>query len=140
VAQGPAPCAAPAGPADAVSSAVFNQVNAERAMSGLAALSWNKQLYCLSTDWSGQMASRGSLTHRDLNAVIHSPGYGSYRTLGENILRGGASMTGLQMEAAWMASAPHRANILNPSFNSIGIGLTTTPDGATVYATQNFGG
>jgi uncharacterized protein YkwD len=137
---GPPPCAAPSTPTHPISSAILNRVNADRAGSGLPGLSWNRQLYCLATDWSKQMAASGSLRHRDLNVTIRSAGYERYRTLGENILRGGTGMTGEQMEAAWMASAPHRANILSSSFTSIGIGLAVSPDGTLAYATQNFGG
>jgi len=139
-APGPPPCAAPAAPTDAVSSAIFNRVNGDRAANGLSALTWNAQLYCLSTDWSAQMASTGNLHHRDLNAVIRSPAYSAYRTLGENVLRGPTGMSGAQMQDAWMASAAHRANVLSTSFSSIGIGLAISPDGTQVYATQNFGG
>ena len=139
-APAPAPPACPAAAGDAVTSVIFNQVNADRAVSGLRSLSWNGQLACLAAGWSAQMAASGNLVHNDLNAIIRSPGYGGYRTLGENILRGANGMTGDQMEAAWMASPAHRANILSSAFTSIGIGLAVSPDGAQAYATQNFGG
>jgi uncharacterized protein YkwD len=140
VAGGPPSCAAPGGPVDAVSIAIYNGVNGDRAAYGLRALAWNGQLYCLATDWSILMALTGSMHHRDLNAVIHAPGYGGYHTIGENILKGGISLTGDEMEDAWMASPEHRANILSPAFTSIGIGLSPSPDGTKIYATQNFGG
>jgi uncharacterized protein YkwD len=140
VASGPPACAAPAAPADAITLAVFNRVNGDRAALGLRGLAWNPQLYCLATDWSNRMAASGSLHHRDLNSVIRSPGYGAYRTLGENILRGANGITGDQMENVWMASPAHRANIVSPFYTSIGIGLAVSPDGTRVFATQNFGG
>lgn len=140
IAGGPPACAAPSAPPDAVSIAVFNRANGARAALGLRALAWNPQLYCLAADWSAQMAASGSLRHRDLGAVIRSSGYSEYRTLGENILRGGAGLTGDQMHNAWMASTLHRANILSPFYTSIGIGWAISPDGQKVYATQNFGG
>ncbi|MEX0664700.1 MAG: CAP domain-containing protein [Acidimicrobiia bacterium] len=138
-AQGPAPCAAPSAPANPTASAVYNLANSDRAANGLPALAWNRQLTCLASEWSAVMGASGYLRHRDLNVTIRSAGYASYRTLGENILRGASSMTGAQMEAAWMASAPHRANILSSSFTSIGFGFAMGSDGR-VYATQNFGG
>jgi uncharacterized protein YkwD len=136
---GPAPCDAPSSPPDGLVSAIFNQVNIDRGNAGLAAVTWNKQLSCVATDWSGQMAASGDLHHRDLSAVINSADYRSYHTVGENILRGPGSMTGEAMEAAWMNSPDHRANILSPAFTSIGIGAAGTPSGE-IYATQNFGG
>ena len=139
-AQGPPGCDAPSSPPDAVTSAVFNRVNSDRAGAGLPALAWNGQLYCLAADWSAQMAASGNLHHRDLNAAINSPEYRSYRTLGENILRGPASISGDSMEDAWMNSPAHRDNIMSSSFSSIGIATARSPDGQSVYATQNFGG
>jgi uncharacterized protein YkwD len=139
-AVGPPACAAPAAPNDLVTAGIFQQVNAERALVGLRPLTWNQQLYCLATDWSAQMAASGNLHHRDLYATIRTPAYSSYRTLGENVLRGPVMMQPGAMVAAWMASPAHRANLLSPSFTSIGIGLKVSPDGTQIYATQNFGG
>jgi uncharacterized protein YkwD len=136
----PAPsCNAPAGPPDAVTSAVYNGTNGTRAFFGLGGLAWRGQLYCLAADWSMQLGQSGSFHHRDLGPVINSPEYAAYRTLGENILRGPGSMTGDNMMSAWMASPGHAANILSGSYTSIGIGLFYAADGS-VYATQNFGG
>jgi len=130
-------CAGPGGPPDAVSSTIYNRVNADRG--GLPPLAWNDQLYCLALDWSTQLGNSGSFYHRDLGAVLRSPEYSGYRTLGENIFRGPAGLDGNQIEDAWINSPPHYANIVSTSFTSIGIGLYYAPDGR-VYATQNFGG
>jgi uncharacterized protein YkwD len=140
-AAAPAPpsCNGPAGPPDAVTSTVLNETNAKRNQAGRASLSWNRQLYCLAVDWSTQLGQSGSFHHRNLGPVINSPEYAGYHTLGENILRGPASMSGASMVSAWMASPGHAANILSPSYTSIGIGLFYTSNGQ-VYATQNFGG
>lgn len=139
-AAGPPACAAPAAPADGITKPIFEDVNAARAGAGLRALTWNRQLSCLSTNWSAEMAATGNLHHRDLNATIRSPGYSVYRTLGENVLRGPYGMSAQAMFDAWMASPGHRANILSASFTSIGIGFAVSPDGSKVYTTQNFGG
>ena len=40
---------------------------------------------------------------------------------------------------AWMRSAPHRANILNRSFNAVGIGYWRGPDGR-LWVCVDFGG
>jgi len=39
---------------------------------------------------------------------------------------------------SWMSSSGHRANILNPTYTEIGIGITTSAAGAAYY-TQVFG-
>jgi uncharacterized protein YkwD len=138
--EGAPACDAPAGPPDAVTTVIFNRVNSDRAASGLAPVTWNRQLYCLALDWSSRMTASGDLHHRDLSAVINSADYRSYTTIGENILRGPSTLSGDAMEDAWMNSPSHRENILAPSFTSIGIATVGTSDGQTIYATQNFGG
>jgi len=123
---------------DATTNAIYAYTNASRAQYGLPALAWNGQLGCLATLWSMYLANNNTFYHRDLNAVITSPGYGGYRTLGENILKGPASMSAADMHIAWMNSPDHRANILSSSYSSMGIGLAYA--NGQVWATENFGG
>jgi uncharacterized protein YkwD len=85
------------------------------------------------------MASANNLYHQNLSALMSQPDYSAFYTLGENILVGPGTMSPAQMEAAWMGSAPHRANILSGSFNVVGIGVFRGPDGRW-WATQDFGG
>lgn len=47
----------------------------------------------------------------------------SYNTCGENIAAG--QTTPQAVVTAWMNSEGHRANILNPAFNKLGVGYTT---------------
>ena len=131
-------CSGPGAPPDAASAAVLNGTNASRAASGLAPLAWDGQLWCLASEWSNHLAAVNGLVHRDLGATIRSSGFEGYRTLGENILRGSAGMSGDAMHAAWMASPPHQANILSPSFSSIGFAYTIS--GGQIFTTENFGG
>jgi uncharacterized protein YkwD len=128
----------PSAPDNSITQQIFDGVNSDRAANGLGPLSWNPQLACLAQDHSNWMATTGSFTHRDLSATIRQPDYSGYASLGENILVGPNTMTGAQMEAAWMNSPGHRANILSPNFDSIGIAVGWSPDGR-IWATQNFG-
>jgi len=128
----------PAAPPTPVIQQLFNRVNSDRAANGLGPLGWNPQLDCLAQEHSDWMATTGSFTHRDLSATIRQPDYANYSSLGENILVGPNTMTADQMEDAWMNSPGHRANILSPNFDSIGIALGQSSDGR-VWATQNFG-
>jgi uncharacterized protein YkwD len=123
---------------DATTNAIFAYTNNSRAANGLPPPGWNGQLGCLATSWSQSMASSNSFYHRDLNSVITSPGYAGYHTLGENILRGPASMSASDMHTAWVNSSDHRANILSPAYSSMGIGLAYA--NGQVLATENFGG
>ncbi len=128
----------PSCPPNATTSTIFNLTNGARQSSGVPGLRWNGQLGCLAQDWSQHMAATGVMTHRDLSATLRSPGYSTYRTLGENILHGPGSMSAQQMHDAWMASPDHRANILNGAFTSMGIGVAYAR--GEVWATEDFGG
>ncbi len=59
--------------------------------------------------------------------------------MGENIIVGPGGMSPQSVEGAWMASAPHRANILSRAFNIVGIGYVRGFDGR-IWAVQEFGG
>lgn len=131
-------CSGPAGPPDAVTSTIYNLTNSSRQQAGLHGLSWNRQLWCLASEWSHNMAAQGKMYHRDLNATIRSPGFSGYRTLGENVLYGPSSMSGADMHNAWMNSPGHRANILSGAFTSFAV--ATAYSGGKVWATENFGG
>ncbi len=59
-----------------------------------------------------------------------------YRTAGENIAAGQMSPAGVMQ--SWMNSPGHRANILNPDFNHIGVGCYQANGGYGIYWTQCF--
>lgn len=99
----------------------------------------------LQTDWElSRVARYKSQDMHDNHYFSHiSPVYGSpfdmmkafgltYRTAGENIARGQKSPQAVV--DAWMNSAGHRANILNSSYTTIGVGYVS--DGN--YWTQMF--
>ncbi len=115
---------------------VVDLVNSERAANGLAPLTLNEKLCGVARTKSQDMKNLGYFSHT-------SPTYGSpfdmmksfgisYRTAGENIAMG--QRTPQEVVNAWMNSAGHRANILNPSFTQIGVGYVA--DGN--YWTQMF--
>jgi uncharacterized YkwD family protein/spore coat assembly protein SafA len=120
---------APAAPADQSQSSweeqVVQLVNAERQKQGLNPLQLDKQL--------SNVARAKSQDMRDNNYFSHqSPTYGSpfdmmksfgisYRYAGENIAAGQRNPE--EVMKAWMNSSGHRANILNPNYTHIGVGL-----------------
>ena len=111
-------------------------MNADRAANGLAGLCENGSLDGLAQNWANWMAANHSLTHQNIAGVIGSLGFS---TMGENILQGPPGTSIGQMEAAWMNSPDHRANILNGAFTQAGFGVATASDG-TVWAVVDFGG
>ncbi len=124
--------------AEAIAQDLFTRVNAERAKRGLAPLEWSDDLARLATDWSSQMARSGRFVHRDLDAARSRPGIGQFSALGENIawVRG-YDDDGYQLHVGWMRSEGHRRNLLQPGFDTIGIGVVCA--GGRAWATQNFG-
>ena len=99
-------------------------------------LCWNDQLGGYAQGWANWMATNNSLTHQGLSGII---GNTPFSTMGENILQGPPGTSIGQMEAAWMNSPDHRANILNGAFTQAGFGVATSSDGS-VWAVVDFGG
>jgi uncharacterized protein YkwD len=127
------------GPSDQFQAGMYNALNYDRARNGLPGLAWSPKLANSAGYWSHQMCNMQSLVHQDLGALLNSPDYAGFYTLGENILVGPGNMSPTQMEAAWFASAPHRANILSTNFNIVGTGYYRCGDGR-IWAAQEFGG
>jgi len=118
---------------------VVQLTNQERAKAGLPALKSNWEL--------ARVARFKSEDMRDKNYFDHnSPTYGSpfdmmknfgikYQSAGENIAAG--QKTPEEVVKAWMDSPGHRANILNSSYNQIGVGYAKGGSYG-VYWTQQF--
>jgi uncharacterized protein YkwD len=126
-------------PTDPFQASLFSELNNSRAQNGLPPLVWGPKLANTAGTWANQMSNAGSLYHQSLSDLINSPDYANYSTLGENILVGPGNMNAQAIEAAWMASSPHRANITSRSFNVVGIGYFRGPDGR-LWVVQDFGG
>jgi len=133
------PDSAPGQPSDSYAAGIFQAVNQDRANNGLPALGYSPKLTNQAGNWAWQMMHDNTLYHQNLSALLSSSDYSNYYTLGENIIVAPGNYTPAQLEAAWMASAPHRANILSSSFNVMGTGEVWGPDGR-VWAVVDFGG
>jgi uncharacterized protein YkwD len=127
------------GPSDPLKAQIFNHMNYDRAVNGVPQLMYSPKLDNLAGTWAWNMATHYGFTHQNLTNVLYGPDFAGWYTLGENILVGPGNMTAGQMEAAWMKSAPHRANILNRSFNAVGVGYWRGPDGR-LWICVDFGG
>lgn len=120
----------------AVQAEVVSIVNAHRTGIGLPALAAHPGLTSMAQGWSGQMAAQQSMVHS--TTFCDDTFAMGFRRCAENVARtGSASAAGVMN--AWMNSAGHRANILNPNLTHIGVGVVQGPDGRW-YWTQNFGG
>lgn len=105
-------------------------VNQSRASAGLPGLPLNIDLYFKAQGWSQQLAGSQSLRHSNL---AEGNGYRWCR-LGENV---GYGYSMEQVHNAFMNSSGHRANILDRSFNRVGVGVTRD-GGGRYWVVQEF--
>ncbi|HEX3317573.1 MAG TPA: CAP domain-containing protein [Solirubrobacteraceae bacterium] len=118
-----------------IANSILCIANRERVAAGLQPLTNNTKLTAAAVGHSRDMAQRNYDAHNTPEGVtpdqrITQAGY-QFNWWGENIARGQA--TPRSVMAAWMGDAPHRANILNPNFTEIGIGLWYVTGGQVRY-------
>jgi len=116
---------------------IFELLNQARTQRGLPALEANAQLQEAARAHSQLMASRQKLSHqfrgeepvRDRLAAtgLH------FDADGENV---GLHQTPEGAHEGFMHSPPHRANILNPGYNAVGIGVVER--GGNIWVTEDF--
>jgi uncharacterized protein YkwD len=91
-------------------------VNAFRQANGLPALSWEEGAYAKAHSWSEKLAADGRLSHSVLSQGVPA----GWHTIGENVAMNptlDGAMTALEN------SPPHRANLLNPKFTKVAVGV-----------------
>ena len=125
------PTPAPVSANSAVSNECAGLANAQRAAAGVAPLTVNGKLNSAAEGHSGYQASITTMTHdgpggMSAGARMTNAGY-RWGAWGENVAYGQADCS--SVIAAWMGSAGHRANILNPVFTEIGIAVATGSNG-----------
>lgn len=114
--------------------------NEARARAGLPPLDVHVHLHTDARRWSGEMAARQRLVHQ--GSASGTPSYSqtscavadpNWRGCAENVAM---ASTARGAHDAWMASAGHRANVLNGAYNRVGIGVWS--DGKTLWWTARF--
>lgn len=126
----------------ALEAEVITRINAERAANGVAPLVENGLITNAARTHSNDMATNDFFSHTGSDGSnagqrLTAAGY-NWTTYGENIAAGYA--TAADVVNAWMNSAGHRANILNPAFREIGVGYAY--NAASTYGnywTADFG-
>lgn len=107
-------------------------LNEQRSQHGLPALRSQPELAQAAGDYAADMVAWQFFGHvtpggRSLSNRIDASGYlrpAGIWALGENIAwASGTISTPRQVVAAWMASPPHRANVLERAFRDIGVGV-----------------
>lgn len=116
---------------------IFQLLNRERHSRGLSTLVFDDRLQWAARKHSQLMASRGEVEHQLAGEPKLAIRLGEvalrYDASGENVAR---TSNPERAHVALMNSPGHRANILDPQFNAVGIGVVNTPDG--IYVTQDF--
>jgi hypothetical protein len=112
------------------SSSLVGLTNQARAAAGLPGLATSGDLAAVASRQAANMARS--------NVLSHTPGLASavccWVNLGENVGYGGSASS---INAAFMASAAHRANILSHAYTQIGVGYATDARG-TLWVSEVF--
>ena len=116
-------------PVGRLGSGLVAQVNALRLAHGLVPLRVSPSLRAAANVHSTQMARLGYFSHDSANGGSFSSriatfyparGYRSW-TVGENLLWASPDVGALRALKMWLASPPHRANLLNPGWREVGL-------------------
>lgn len=113
-------------------------VNDVRTKAGLRRVRFDERLRAAARSHSEDMARRGFCAHVNPDGVTPAQrmsAAGCPNPGGENVAYGQAQPHAVM--TAWMNSPGHRANILNPDFATLGVGVALGKGGP--YWTQNFG-
>jgi uncharacterized protein YkwD len=108
----------------------ISRINALRASAGRSPLQEDAQLDAIAQSWSAHMAAEGRLSH---SPSLSSGITASWLKLGENV------GTGPNNGAIWTAfvnSAHHYANIVDPAYNRVGVGVAY--GNGNQWTTQRF--
>jgi uncharacterized protein YkwD len=106
-----------------------HDINVSRVAAGLRPLKVSTDLTNVANKWAAALAKKGSLSHNPaLGTAIKN-----WTGLAENV---GMGQTVPQLHAAFMHSAPHRANILAPIYSQIGVGVVVVDH--EIYVVEDF--
>jgi len=129
--------ASSAPPSNTPEGMLFNAANRDRAAAGLPAFQWDANLADAARLHAQAMAQRNTLSHQfpgepPLQDRGRQAG-ARFSMIAENVAEG-PNPQGIQSQ--WMNSAPHRANLLDPELNSIGISVMQR--GGMLFAVEDF--
>lgn len=139
---GPVAPAAPAFNRAALVAGVVQLSNAERAKVNAPPFKEHELLMKAAQDYAAVLAPGPCFEHTcppvpALRDRVNNAKYPNAVRIGENIAAG--DMTAEAVVAGWMNSPGHRANILNPEFKEIGVGVLLGAGEFGIYWVQVFG-
>jgi uncharacterized protein YkwD len=122
--------------AAAVDDGVLVDLNRIRAEHGLKPLTLSPSLNKAAMAHTQEMVAKGYFAHNSADGQafwkriegFYPQGSFGYWSVGENLYWTSGTTTAAAGMKAWMASPPHRENILNPSWRQIGIATLSSSD------------
>ena len=116
---------------------LLQSANRERAARGLSPLKWNASLAEAARKHALLLAQKNALSHQfhgepDLAARAAREG-ARFSAIAENVAYGPSAES---LHDQWMKSPPHRANLLDPEMNSVGIAISLRE--GTLFAVEDF--
>jgi Cysteine-rich secretory protein family len=116
---------------------VFEELNQQRAKNGQAALEWNDQAANAARVHAQTMLEHGKIEHQFPGEAAFDERIGAtgvrFTVAAENV----AHVEFIEdVMPALMTSPGHRANMLNPKYNAVGIGVVQRE--RQIYVTQDF--
>lgn len=134
---------ASAGALNATEKALLGEMNRVRAAHGLGSLQVDARLQRAARSHTSDMLRRGYFAHGSFSRRVQAVGAKGPR-LGENLAWGqGESGKPQRIVGMWLASPPHRANLLRPGFRRVGLGARYGTFGGrpnALVVTANFAG
>jgi hypothetical protein len=116
---------------------IFMLTNQDRQEHGLPALRWESALAAAARGHADRMVRERSLSHQypgEAELITRAATAGAhFQAIAENVAVGPNPQS---IERDWMHSTPHRANILDPRMNAIGIAVAGR--GGSLYAVEDF--
>ena len=118
---------------DSQRSQVVSQINGERSSRRLTKLQQASDLNSKAGSWAAKMRDECKLSHSNLSSGVSL----NWRALGENVAYAGSLS---KTHTSLMNSPRHKANILKPNYNRVGVGVATGKCGGynVVYVAQVF--
>jgi uncharacterized protein YkwD len=123
-------------------SALLTVMNQVRSAHGVRSLRADARLEGAARSHSRLMLRTGSFTHGAFTTRIRRAGVRAPR-IGENLAWSSGLASARAIVQMWLASPPHRANLLRPGYRIVGIGaITGTFNGQrhTLMVTTDFAG
>ena len=132
-----APLPRPTGSPTVAEQYLFSAANTERVQRGLRPLRWDMSLFQAAVYHAQEMAERESISHQydgepDLSARGEGAG-ARFSEIAENVAE---APSAIMIHEAWMNSPHHRANLLDPKVDSIGISVVSR--NGQLYAVEDF--